>query len=286
VALAAVLFAGLFALTTYLWLSARDARRQAETNALEKQKALTALQEKNEALDLIRASLLRQNGWSDERIRNASSDVIARSLAAGEALQALIVPSATVVPPTHSLQIIYYPKVADGSAVNQTIQQYWRLLGYAPSVRPAVNDLPTNVVWFRGNVLADDLKRIALSLMRAGVQLRAIVRLIGSGPESVIIGSEPDFADYRPWSVDEIVQSNQFGGSTSARQSGIVVIERESDARAAQFLTSRGIYNTTIKTGGTTFNGRIATRQMTQAEAEQLRQELEAAGIHCEIQKP
>jgi roadblock/LC7 domain-containing protein len=116
VALAAALFAGLFAVATYLWLSGKEARRQAETNAQQAeqerqktQKALTALQEESgrtqsaqeraenqsilasqnarEAVQQRNQALGRQLASDSVLVRNSNADGTVAALLGIESLQ-------------------------------------------------------------------------------------------------------------------------------------------------------------------------------------------------------
>jgi len=286
ITVAALLFAALAAAATWFWWTAKNAETSQRTTNDRLHVAEQDLQTRNGDLKRTQALLLMQNGWSDERIKSASADLVKQSLDAGQALQRLTLPTSGAEPPTRGLSLVYYPKEADGKTETEILLQYWILLGYRPSSETAINSMSTNTIWFRGNIRSDDLKRIALTLMRAGIQLRAIVRLTTEGSTGVFVGHQPDFSDFKPWSVQEVADSHELGSLNTARQFAIVLLKPESAVEGERYLLSKHIFTTTLSSIDPTFDGKTVTRQMPVDEAGRLSAELGAHGIRSEVQKP
>jgi hypothetical protein len=268
----------LLAIATIVYAFAQRAGAKAnEAKAAMSQKAAA---DRADKLEQMRSQVLRQYGWTTKRIADAEkipgSPIIAESLHAGQELLNL-------PPPTSKLSIGYYHKEADAKDSIDELMRYWKSLGYEPSQLPGVNAEPTNVVWFRGPVTVPDLKRIALGLIRAGIRLHAI-KNVGEGQPKVVIGYDIEFDAHPPWTVDEAVARHDF---MSARHTNLfyVAVPSPSAAEADEayrVLGSRGVdYTTTVGRKQT-----IATHLMGRAEAESIRQPLEAAHVRCEIREP
>ncbi len=272
----AVVFAALFVCTTYFWWSARGARGQAESRAQE-------AKAKTEELDRIKVRLLLQNGWSKEQISRSTSDpsLISESILADEKLQSLSKPISSVL-------IWYYEKAADEKQAMDALIQYWRLLGYRPKTLYAFNEQPTNVVWFHDDVPVADLKRVSLSLIRSGVQLRKIMHLPGTN-KGVFVGYDIEFSDLPPWSVNEIMGRREFSTPRSDLGQAYVAVTDptpEQGKKTMDLLIGKGIEFKITTAGRTGATKTIATALVTTDKAQKLKSEMESEGIMCELRLP
>jgi hypothetical protein len=100
----------------------------------------------------------------------------------------------------------YFPKNVDGPTVTAALDQggfnVIRKIG-----RETNAAIPTNAIWVGGDVSLDQAKFVALTLMRAGVQIKVVRRLRdGTGDKANVIevGSDGAFRDATPMSVDDV----------------------------------------------------------------------------------
>jgi hypothetical protein len=250
--------------------------RQEKARADEAKKLLGA---SNEALENIRRQLLAQNGWTEDRLRLAGTDpkLVNEGLAAGQALLKLSGSSANI--------LIQYHAKPDEPA--NALVQNWRLLGYTVERLPPMNEVVADVLWFRGTVPVIDLKRIALTMIRAGLQVRAIRHLEGAGTTKAEVGYDPEFSDLPPWSVDEIVHQASFDEPRIGSGKAYVEVRFPSDSELTavnDYLISHAIpHKVTLK------NGRVSTISTNIADEEQaalLYDQMRAAGLRCALMRP
>jgi cell division protein FtsB len=72
---------------------------------------------------------------------------------------------------TSAVVVEYYPKEINAAAFEKILSKF----GYRVQVRsPEITDIPINVIFYGKDVPEQDLKLVALTLVRAGVRLRAI----------------------------------------------------------------------------------------------------------------
>ena len=272
----AVVFAALFLFASYFWWSAGQARHRAEANARE-------AREKTEALNRLTTQLLLQNGWSNDQISRAASDpsLITQSILAGEELLSLSEPTSPII-------IWYYEKAADEKKAMDALIQYWRFLGYRPNTLNAFNEQPTDVIWFHDDVPVADLKRISLSLIRSGIQLRKILQLPG-GNKGVVVGYDIEFSDIPPWSVTEIMNRRDFSSPRNGLRQAYVAVPEPTfneEKKTMEFLSEKHIEPKTTTSGRTRATKTIATPLVALDEAQELKGEMERAGIRCELRLP
>jgi len=273
-------------LLIWSWISFRRAVAAKAEAKLAETRASNAnrdLEKTASELGEFRQQVLRQNGWSAEHIKNVALNgpVIARSLDANKAL--LDLPSKA-----SAVSIFYYGKAADWKEAMDVLFGYWRSFGYRPTLLEAKNTAPTNVLWFRGSVALLDLKRIALSLIRAGVELQAIKPLSGPGTQGAFIGFDLEFSTHPPWTAAEIMATEHFDSPRSGIDQAYVAVYSPTPAEAAKaedFLNAKGIsYTITLGSNGSAKT--IATGLKSKASAKQLTVDMQVAGIKCEIRYP
>lgn len=116
--------------------------------------------------------LLAQYGWVRDASAGLTEDQVLEAQAANRALtQWLRDESAAVRARRAATTLEIWAKDADEDKVRGALQR----LGFRMQPRAAnVKDLATNALWFGSAAQLDDVKLVALALMRAGVQLRAI----------------------------------------------------------------------------------------------------------------
>jgi hypothetical protein len=111
---------------------------------------------------------LRMSGLPRAQLANPDSQVIAESLAATR--YARSIPRSVL---SHNVDIIYFPKKVDGPQVIANLKN----LGYAVTVgQPVLPNDTTNALWAGDGVAVEDVKVIALTLMRAGVAFQSVKR--------------------------------------------------------------------------------------------------------------
>ena len=104
----------------------------------------------------------------------------------------------------------YFPKDVDGRVVINALQEGGFTFRQANAQVP---DVPTNSVWIGDSVTLDQAKFVALTLLRAGVPLRAIRRFRdGSGPKALLIeiGSDRAVQNSPLLTVQQIQNMNEL----------------------------------------------------------------------------
>jgi vacuolar-type H+-ATPase subunit I/STV1 len=110
-------------------------------------------------------------GWQTEKIKtaNANPALVEQSLKANEALQQLL--KTADAERRKSTTVGYFPKNVDAGKVDAALKGFGFNL---VRLTPIIKDTPTNAVFFGTKVNQDDVKIIAYTLIRAGVQLKGI----------------------------------------------------------------------------------------------------------------
>ena len=116
-------------------------------------------------------------------------------------------------------RVVYYPKDVDPNDVNgpsleHSLQQAGFKLEKTENGRKT-QDLPTNAVWTADNVPPEQAKFVAYTLMRAGVEIRAIRTFSGTGrkPNEIEIGADKAIADRPPLTFQQIQAKQSFSRS-------------------------------------------------------------------------
>jgi hypothetical protein len=110
--------------------------------------------------------------------------------------------------------IEYYPKDIDHDPI--IVSSRLRGLGFVVVEKPAkVQEVPTNAIWFGIEVPIEDVKLVALTLIRAGVALKTIKPFIRSEQEAdwaklIQIGADADYADSPALTASFIDAQHEF----------------------------------------------------------------------------
>lgn len=128
--------------------------------------------------------------------------LVQQSLAASVALNQQ---SPAEAPATAKPQIQYFSKDIDKNVVTQALQE----AGFRFAEKPAkLADQPTNAIWVGDPVSISDLKVLALTLVRAGIQIRAIQRFRQDSPRRsqlvMQVGTDAKMVNAAVWTVDGI----------------------------------------------------------------------------------
>ena len=227
------IFAGVLGLTLFATFGVQIYQQnQTEKEAKQEQKRVE--QEKNEAKEEIK--------WQREQITNLTTtlsnfkvdatnslnelkDLIALSTSFGsveknptiKSLQQSIeadqartqLSKSTDSTQRNQITVQYFPKNVDGNIVKSSLKE----LGFEITLgKPGIPDVPTNALFYGDKVPLDDVKLVALTLIRAGVEIKHI-RLFhdSTGRESLIqVGSGTAYISKPPYSVEAIQQATKF----------------------------------------------------------------------------
>jgi hypothetical protein len=121
--------------------------------------------------------------------------------------RAAILPAVLSSSAAHKVTVIYYPKNVDGKVVTSALQQ-GGLTVQTGSGNPANTALPTNAIWVGDSVPADQVKFVALTLVRAGVGIVSIRRGFKNDSPAkaytIEVGTDKALTGKPPMTVDEI----------------------------------------------------------------------------------
>lgn len=161
--------------------------------------------ETTESFEWLR-NVLAGMGWS--RNRPLDLKAAAASLVADKTRTELA--ARAPVASRRDVTIQYFPKDVDGDVVERSL----RALGFElRRGSTQVPDVPTNALWFGSGVSLDDVKLAALTLMRAGVQLRAVrlFRSPGGAHEHLIqIGADRAVTGRPVLTVEQVASATGF----------------------------------------------------------------------------
>jgi hypothetical protein len=187
------------------WQNAEDQRQMAD---VQRAKAEQARDEAEKARKLAEArtnELLKQFGWDSEKRSRASVDQysVQQSLTANQELQ-----QAARLAPRESRKAVtvqYFPKNVDENKVESALTE----LGFTlDKKRAPVPGIPTNSIWYGTPVSIEDVKLVALTLIRAGVQIRAIRPFADYSPRRnaalIQVGADVAVVNDPPLSVEGI----------------------------------------------------------------------------------
>jgi hypothetical protein len=108
-----------------------------------------------------------------------------------------------------SITVRYYPKDVDRDKVEGAL----RALGFTlQEGRPTLEDIRTNAIWFGESVPIEDVKLVAFTLIRAGVEIVTIRPFRGTGrkPRIIEVGADVQYVGKEPLSVNEIRDATEF----------------------------------------------------------------------------
>lgn len=155
--------------------------------------------------------LLKQFGWASSRLSKGSLDrySVQQSLTANQDLQ-----QAAGLAPRESRKVVtvqYFPKDVDGEKVESALLE----LGFTlDKKRAPVPGIPTNSIWYGTRVSIEDVKLVALTLIRAGVQIKAIRPFADYSPRKnaalIQVGADVAVINNAPLSVEGIRNATRF----------------------------------------------------------------------------
>jgi vacuolar-type H+-ATPase subunit I/STV1 len=169
--------------------------------------------------ELLQAVKLYNYGWPKEKIEKASTDKprVERSLKANNELQNLAKPSES--DRRKSITVAYFPKNVDAGKVDAALKDFgFNLI----RLNPRIKDTPTNAIYFGNKVNLDDVKIIAYTLIRAGVEIKGIFRIDkdtdlpwppGVAKDSlieVVANANSDFLKRPPMTIEQIRSAKDF----------------------------------------------------------------------------
>ena len=106
--------------------------------------------------------------------------------------------------------IEYFPKDLDKGTVEKALKK----LDFPVVIMPAIiSDLPSNSIWFSTTVKIDDVKLVAETLIKAGVEIKAIRPLAEAVQfsESLIrVGADPQMEERSPLTLAQVRQASEF----------------------------------------------------------------------------
>jgi hypothetical protein len=183
----------------------KKARAEAEAA---RDKAIQAEKVANERTE----ALLAQFGWNHEKLTTAGANqyAVSQSLYANQALQQAVPRAGREQ--RKGVVVEYFPKNVDENRVESALTE----LGFTLR-KPAaiVQQIPTNAIWFGSPVDIEDVKLVALTLIRAGVQIRSIRPiqdyLVNKKDLPLIqVGADSSVVNDPPLTVEQIQAATRF----------------------------------------------------------------------------
>lgn len=139
---------------------------------------------------------------------NPSSETVKQSLEANRLRTELL--QSTKSDSRQEITVQYFPKNVDRQIVEKSLYE----LGFKlTSGRTNLQDIPTNAIWFGSEISIDDVKLVAYTLIRAGVDIKVIRPFrnpSGSKVRLIQVGSDAQYQSSLPLSVNDIQQAENF----------------------------------------------------------------------------
>jgi hypothetical protein len=110
-----------------------------------------------------------------------------------------IVKDVPLSPRTRQVSIVYYAKPGDGPKLRAALSE----LGFEIKDAPPRVDEPTNCIWYDANVAESDVKLVALAILRAGGELRAVQKR-SDAKNRIVVGYTDAVASEEPLTAEEI----------------------------------------------------------------------------------
>lgn len=146
-------------------------------------------------------------GFTPLNATAATSEVVNRSLKA-EQLRTQISES-TKPDSRENITVQYFPKDVDRQIVEKSLRELgFNLISGRPNLK-----IPTNAIWFGSEVPIEDVKLVAFTLIRAGVEIKVIRPFRnpgGSKARLIQVGSDAQYVSSPPLSPDEIQRAENF----------------------------------------------------------------------------
>lgn len=151
--------------------------------------------------------ILTERGFTINKAQSATLDTVQQSNQANDEL----IPELQQNRGNKELITVqYFPKDVDPDIIRETLQK----LGFKLEIgNPKITEVSTNSIWFGEKVKVEDVRLIAYTMIRAGVQIKAIrpFRNLSEKNSLLIqIGSDAQIQDIQPLTVEKIRETSQF----------------------------------------------------------------------------
>jgi hypothetical protein len=187
--------------------TAKELRSQADINSLkEENKKLhkDIIDTPQKTVDLLRY------GYTKSSAQRASSEQVSQSKEANIKLDTIQESGTNRKINRSTITVEYFPKDIDSVIVKSTLET----LGFNSKIGKAKNSLSTNAIWFGSNVNIEDVKLVAYTLIRAGIQIKTIRPFNDNSSNihaSLIqVGADVNYENKSPLSVDKIRKTSEF----------------------------------------------------------------------------
>lgn len=193
-------------------------QKESNNKELQYKKDILELKQKNEMIRQEvnkipeRMAELMSRGFTQSTAKSATSKQVLQSGAANLQLKSYIQTKASQdIERRQSVTVQYFPKDVDPDIVQSTLKK----LGFNFKVsKPNISNIPTNAIWFGSNVNIEDVKLVAYTLIRAGVQIKTIKPFKGNPAEPraslIQVGADGDYVNSLALSVSEIHNATEF----------------------------------------------------------------------------
>jgi len=185
----------------------------------EKQRELQKLQEEVALLEPLAGEAL---GRRSERIKGASSEILAGARAATEA--SLLAGNADETTRRSQLTITQYAKSLEREVNLAVVVRSLEKFGFRIESKTSKLPIKTNAIWFGADVENDDVRLVALTLMGAGVEIRWISRFNdseGRKRAKIEIGSWTKVTELEPWTTRDVVKITELANVGNPANPGL-----------------------------------------------------------------
>ncbi|OBP13773.1 hypothetical protein A5320_17830 [Rheinheimera sp. SA_1] len=162
---------------------------------------------------IAEADLIKALGYSPAFIeKELNDDAQSTAIAANTAIKDITKSSWNN---KKGIEVYYYNKTIDEKKIVVGLES----LGYkfiAATPGKYMNKKQTNAIWFGSDVPLDDIKVVALALIRAGIQIKAVRPYRNSKEKPdyksnrIEVGASIDIERSNPLTIDEIVNAKEF----------------------------------------------------------------------------
>jgi hypothetical protein len=190
--------------------------KESTAKELKSQAAISSLIEENKKLHQAimdtpqRTADLLKYGYTKSSALKATSEQISQSKEANIKLDTIQDSGTNRKINRSTITVEYFPKDIDSVIVKSTL----RNLGFNSKIGKAKNSLPTNAVWFGSKVNIEDVKLVAYTLIRAGIQIKTIKPFNDNSSDThaslIQVGADGNYENKLPLSVDEIRNTSEF----------------------------------------------------------------------------
>lgn len=204
------IFPLLLALALLFYIASEVKERTAALSKINKQVAQKSKQIKalNDSLFLLGKTALNGFGYSKAQLSGISAKQIKTSLDANAHIMQFL--QGHKISP--GIDIRYFPKGADQDKIIVALKEQ----GFNPIIIPAretMKTVPTNAIWYGNQANLDDVKLVAMYLIRAGIALKSIKPFDQpNGPKrnAIEIGAGKKYVNDPPYTVEKILESHHF----------------------------------------------------------------------------